>query len=73
MSTANGWLKQLRREQNLHWMHESLQEGLMQLFMENPIVKQRLALLEQRVTAGQITPVNGARELLSIFESDRGV
>jgi LAO/AO transport system kinase len=69
MAAACGGLEQMRREQNLRWMHENLEEGLMQLFLANPAVKLQLPLLEQRVTAGQITALNAARELLSLYES----
>jgi hypothetical protein len=54
-------------------MHENLQEGLRDLFLARPVVKQKLALLEQQVALGRITPLNGVRELLSLYESERPV
>jgi LAO/AO transport system kinase len=72
-TTANGWLEQIRRDQNLHWMRENVEEGLMQLFLTNPAVKQQLPLLEQRVTAGQITALKGARKLLTLYEAGHAI
>jgi LAO/AO transport system kinase len=71
MATASGRLQQLRREQNLNWMHENLGQALMQLFLANPAVRLQLPLLEQKVTTGQITAVNGANELISVFKAHR--
>ena len=72
-ASANGWLEQLRREQKLLWMRETLEEGLMQLFLANPTVNQQMPLLEQRVSEGQITAMHAARELLSLYESGHAV
>jgi LAO/AO transport system kinase len=71
MASASGWLEQLRREQNLHWMHENLEQALMQLFLANPAVRLQLPLLEQRVTTGQVTAANGANEVISLFKANR--
>ena len=70
---SSGWLEQLRREQNLRWMHENLEEGLRNLFLASPVVKQKLALLEKQVALGKIAPLNAVRELLSLYESERAV
>jgi LAO/AO transport system kinase len=66
-----GYVDQLRREQNLRWLHENVERGLMQMFVSNPMVEQRMTELEMEVGAGQITPTAAARRLLSLFKSDR--
>jgi len=48
-------------------MQETLEEGLMQLFRSNPVIRQNLADLERKVLAGEITAVRAGRELLSLY------
>lgn len=64
-----GYVDQLRREQNLRWLHESVERGLMQMFVANPVVERRMEQLEKEVAAGQITPTAAARRLLSMYKS----
>src|SRR5262249_14714983 len=70
MTQANGWLNQLRLEQNRGWMHETLEEGLMQLFRSNPVVQKRMAELERQVLAGQIAAFRAGRLLLSLYHPE---
>ena len=66
-----GYADRLRREQNLRWLHETVERGLMQMFVSNPKVERRMEEFEKEVAAGQITPTAAARRLLSMFKSDR--
>jgi LAO/AO transport system kinase len=67
----SGKLEQSWRDQQLHWLHESVEEGLMQLFLADPAVQERWTDIEQKVVAGQITALSAARSLLSFYESER--
>jgi len=71
MISENGYLKRMRREQTLRWLHESVERGLMQVFLSSAIVQQRFAEVEEEVAAGQTSAVAAARRLLSIWQSDR--
>lgn len=73
IADKSGSLEQLRREQNLHWMHENLGHGLMELFLANTTVKHKLAVLEAEVAAGRITATSAAGELLSMYNSQRAI
>ena len=69
--TQNGFLVQMRGEQSLRWLHESVEQGLMQMFLSSSIVQQRLSEVEEAIAAGRVTPVAAARRLLSAWEADR--
>lgn len=70
LTTTSGWLRQARHEQCRRWMQESLADGLMQLFRSSALIDQRIAVLEQRVLAGEITPIHAVRELISSFAAE---
>ena len=63
--SQTGFLKRTLREQNLRWLHESVERGVMRVFQSSPIVQQRFAEVEKQVAAGQMTPLAAARLLLS--------
>lgn len=67
MTAANGWLERTRKEQAKHWMQESLEHALMQLFRSDPEIQRQMAALEKRVVAGQITAFRAVRELLDRY------
>ena len=71
MICENGYLKRMRREQTLRWLHESVERGLMQMFLSSATVQQRFAEVEEEVAAGQMSAVAAARRLLSMWQSDR--
>jgi LAO/AO transport system kinase len=66
---ANGWFARARREQARSWMHEIVQQGLMQRFLSNPAVQGRMKELEERVSDGLSTSFHAARELLEAYSS----
>jgi LAO/AO transport system kinase len=71
MTKANGWCKHRRREQTQHWLHESLELSLMELFRADHAAQQRLAVLEQQVVKGQTTVARAIRELLELHAAGR--
>lgn len=73
MSKASRWWERARREQSRHWMQEGLQDGLMQIFRSSSLMAGRIGDVEQRVLTGEITPVRGVRELLSLYAAERGL
>jgi LAO/AO transport system kinase len=69
--SGNGHLERVRREQNRAWLHENLERRLMQMFVSGSVVRKRLAVLEEEVANGKTNPMAAARELMSLYESDR--
>ncbi|MFT3930735.1 MAG: methylmalonyl Co-A mutase-associated GTPase MeaB [Spongiibacteraceae bacterium] len=63
----NGHLLSKRARQAKDWMHKLLNEMLFLRLRQNPEVKQRLPLLEQKVIAGETTPYNAAKQLIEML------
>jgi LAO/AO transport system kinase len=64
---ANGWFALARRNQTRRWMHDIIQQGLMERFQSDPAVRPRLETLEQDVMYGRTTSFRAARTLLEIY------
>lgn len=71
ITAANGWRESARKEQAKHWMQESLEQALMQLFRSDPEIQRQMAALEKRVVAGQITAFHAVRELLDRYSANQ--
>ena len=67
ITRQNGWFERARQEQVRHSMHETLEQGLLQLFRADMVVQERMLILEQQVIAGQTTSTNAVQELLALF------
>ena len=65
----SGWLQQLRSNQNLHWMHDTIKEKLINSFYKHPEMIDTIPLLEQMVSSGQQPAYAAAMELLKKFQS----
>jgi LAO/AO transport system kinase len=65
--TQNGtYFDQKRQAQNLHWLHESLRQTLLERFFAQPHVRSQLPVLEQKVEKGEISAFAAAEELLNL-------
>ncbi len=63
-STHSGALAHRRAAQAKTWMWKEIREGLMDRFLADSIVRERLAMLETQVAAGEILPVRAAATVL---------
>ena len=70
-SQSNGWFGQARRNQTRKWMHEIIQQGLMQQFESHPAIRKRLEAIEQDVLEGRTTSFRAARTLLDIYAGSK--
>ncbi len=61
---AAGTVDARRRQQDLHWMHRAIEDGLRAMFREHPAVADRLPALEEDVRTGRTGPFQAAEELL---------
>jgi len=66
MKESGEW-QEVRREQRQGWLWTEIEGGLLDAFRGHPEVTSRLGDVESRVDSGEITPAQGARELLSTF------
>lgn len=63
--TASGELEAKRRDQAVAWMRDLIETGL-GLSLRVPRVRERLAVLEGRVRAGEMLPGRAAEEILAL-------
>lgn len=66
----NGWLQKTRAAQNLHWMHDTIKETLINAFYKDEQVKAALPQLESQVAAGQEPAYAAALALLAQYQKD---
>jgi LAO/AO transport system kinase len=66
LTRANGYFDQKRRDQNLHWMHQTIRQALQEKFFASAAVKLHMPELESQVAAGQKSPFLAATELLKL-------
>ena len=64
----NGFFERNRQKQNLHWLHEAIQQGLQAVFYNQDDIKKQLTVIENLVSEGKKAPLKAAEELLSIFK-----
>ena len=67
LTRANGWFAKSRREQQLRWMHEMIDQSLRQRFDRHASVQGRMKTLERDVAEGRTTPFRAARRLLAAY------
>lgn len=66
LTRANQFFMQKRRQQNLHWMHQTIRQALEEKFYASAAVRLHLPELEGQVAAGQKSPFLAATELLKL-------
>jgi LAO/AO transport system kinase len=60
----SGFFNKNRKDQDLYWMHESIDEQLTGGFYNDPFVERELAKLRQYVTEGRMSSFMAAKQLL---------
>lgn len=66
-TTINGWFENNRKQQDIHWLKETLDGKLLQAFYENPELKKELQLQQELVTQNQTTSYLAAEKLFEQF------
>ena len=59
-----------RREQDLHWMHQSMVDGLRDRLDQDPAVRALRDVLAQRVANGTLSPFDAAEQVVALFRTD---
>jgi LAO/AO transport system kinase len=65
-----GWFEERRREQNISWMWQAVDEGLRLSLRSDPRVTALLARVEPAVRQGSLAPDNAAAQLLAAFRGN---
>jgi LAO/AO transport system kinase len=65
--TQNQWITTNRQNQNLSWLHNSIQQNLLHAFYQNDTTKEQLEKIEKLVAQESIQPHNAADLLLKDF------
>ncbi|MAP96065.1 MAG: methylmalonyl Co-A mutase-associated GTPase MeaB [Ponticaulis sp.] len=66
-TSQSGTRAKRRADQQIEWMTELIQDGLMSAFRHHPSIRDRLADFRQRVGSGDIPASKAADELLALF------
>ncbi len=68
ITTKSGVFAEHRKEQNIKWVHEMVNEHLRSLFTKHPQIQKTLPSIEHDVAEGNIPAVAAVQKLLAIFE-----
>ncbi len=71
ITKKSGVFEQHRKEQNIKWVHEMVDEHLRSLFIKHPEVVQILPCIERDVAEGVIPAVAAVQKLLRVFEGEK--
>ncbi len=64
----NSFWESNRQEQNLTWMYSYIRQTLESQFFDNQAVKNTISIVEKKILAGELLPIQGAKALLSMFK-----
>ena len=64
LTRRNGWFNQVRLEQARRSIREVLEQELSEIFRVDPVLQDRMSMLEQEVLSGQITALSAVRQLM---------
>jgi LAO/AO transport system kinase len=67
---SSGLLAARRSQQNLHWMHRSMVDGLRDRLEQDAPVRALRDALEQQVAAGTVSPFDAAEQVVALFRTD---
>lgn len=71
LTKENGYFAQKRSEQSKYWYYESIFENLKTTFYSNPLITEKIKLLEKDVMDEKISSHAAANELMSLFISKK--
>ena len=66
-SLENGSFFEIRQKQHVVWMWSHIKDEIMAVFLDHPLVKERLERIKNQVAKGAITPGLAADTLLKVF------
>jgi len=66
-ATERGALSQIRAQQNLQWMTQLMDEMLRQQLTDNATIRESLPSIKAQVSAGTLTPVSAAVDVINML------
>jgi LAO/AO transport system kinase len=67
LTRENGFFGNNRKEQALHWMHETIHQQLKEAFYHHAAIKEVIGETEKEVLNGEISSFKAARKLLDMY------
>ena len=67
-TTQNDFFIKNRQQQSQYWLHETIKSHLHRMFYQNKQVKDKLSDVENQIKNGQLSPFQGAEELLRLIK-----
>jgi LAO/AO transport system kinase len=67
--SQRGALEHRRAEQNLQWMSQLTDEMLRQQLSDNAEIREALPIIKEKVSAGMLTPVSAAIDIINMLGS----
>jgi len=64
----NGYFQKNRKEQQIQWMYNNINDELKQLFYGSNVIKDQLKLLEDDIVSSRISPVKAAEKMIEAFK-----
>src|SRR5690554_1480851 len=64
---SNGYFESHRKEQNIYWLKEAINEQLLMQFYEHPLIAQQIEKEEQLVLSNEKSPFESANYLLELY------
>lgn len=68
---VNGWFNHNRKEQDKFWMHENINEQLLNAFYANKTVLKKVKEFEKDVIEGKISSFEASDKLIELFYKER--
>lgn len=65
---VNGFWESNRQEQNLAWMYAYIRQILESQFFDNQLIKNNISIIEAKVLAEELLPIQGAKALFSMLK-----
>ena len=64
----NRYFEHNRKQQAKYWLIASINQGLQTAFYQNELIKKELAIIEKAVLNNELSPFQGATQLLKLFK-----
>lgn len=66
-TTINGWFHKNRKQQDIHWLKETLDQKILNSFYENPVLKEHLNTQQKAVSENKTSSYIAAEKLFEEF------
>ena len=65
----SGFFWERRKQQQLEWLHNMIEEEIKHIFYSNPVIKKNLADVEEKLSKETITPTQAVQNLIEKFRN----